>query len=150
MTPNPAKVVVILEELQIPYEAIYVELTELKEPGYESVNPNGRVPGKLAPYQCARVVAYASTQPFTTLTQTSRCGNLVPSSSTSLIPTTRKTNLATLASPKSTTKRSGRTFKRAGRARTLGKQHGSYCTIPSQSTVPRTGTLRRRGGWRAC
>jgi hypothetical protein len=140
MTPNPAKVVVILEELQIPYEAVYVELTELKEPGYESVNPNGRVPGKLTLYQCARFVAYASMQPFMTLTQTSRCGNLVLSFSTLSIPTIRKINSVTLASPKSTTKRNGRTSKPADRARTLGKQHGFCCIILSLSIVPRTGT----------
>ena len=46
ITPNPAKVLIILEELRIPYVGIYVELSELKEPAYESVNPNGRVPGE--------------------------------------------------------------------------------------------------------
>jgi glutathione S-transferase len=50
MVPNPAKIVIILEELQIPYKAVYVELTELKELEYESVNPNGRVPGNLTLY----------------------------------------------------------------------------------------------------
>lgn len=43
--PNPAKVVIILEELGLPYQSKWLELEELKQPTFESVNPNGRVPG---------------------------------------------------------------------------------------------------------
>ncbi len=43
--PNPSKVLVILEELGLPYETSWVELEDLKKEPYESVNPNGRVPG---------------------------------------------------------------------------------------------------------
>ena len=35
---------IILEELGLPYQSSWVELDELKEPAYEAVNPNGRLP----------------------------------------------------------------------------------------------------------
>lgn len=43
--PNPAKVLIILEELGLPYQSSWVELEDLKKEPFESVNPNGRVPG---------------------------------------------------------------------------------------------------------
>lgn len=43
--PNPSKVIIILEELRIPYEGVYIDTPDLKKPEYEAVNPNGRVPG---------------------------------------------------------------------------------------------------------
>ena len=46
--PNPSKVLVILEELGLPYETSWVELEDLKKEPFEIVNPNGRVPGMLA------------------------------------------------------------------------------------------------------
>lgn len=36
----------ILEELGLPYETSWVELEDLKKEPFESINPNGRVPGK--------------------------------------------------------------------------------------------------------
>ncbi|OHE98830.1 URE2 protein [Colletotrichum orchidophilum] len=42
--PNPAKVVMILEELKIPYEHITIDLSVVKEEPYISINPNGRLP----------------------------------------------------------------------------------------------------------
>ncbi|KAK4868235.1 hypothetical protein LT330_007433 [Penicillium expansum] len=42
--PNPKKVVMVLEELKIPYEIKLLEFPEMKQPAYESINPNGRVP----------------------------------------------------------------------------------------------------------
>ncbi|KAJ5647514.1 Glutathione transferase [Penicillium lividum] len=42
--PNPWKVVMVFEELGIPYNAKNVALSDLKKEPYESVNPNGRVP----------------------------------------------------------------------------------------------------------
>ncbi|KAJ5504568.1 hypothetical protein N7463_007442 [Penicillium fimorum] len=42
--PNPTKVVMVLEELKIPYEIKLLEFPEMKQPAYEKVNPNGRVP----------------------------------------------------------------------------------------------------------
>ena len=42
--PNPKKVVMVLEELSLPYETKLLEFPEMKQPTYESVNPNGRVP----------------------------------------------------------------------------------------------------------
>jgi glutathione S-transferase len=43
-TPNPWKVLMVLEELKLPYETKLVNLTDLKKELYESINPNGRVP----------------------------------------------------------------------------------------------------------
>ena len=42
--PNPWKVVFVLKELEIPYEAKELDFPDLKKEPYESVNPNGRVP----------------------------------------------------------------------------------------------------------
>lgn len=42
--PNPSKVLIILEELHLPYESSWVELDGLKQKPYTDVNPNGRVP----------------------------------------------------------------------------------------------------------
>lgn len=43
IVPNPAKVVVILEELGLPYTGKYLELAELKSEPYVSINPNCRL-----------------------------------------------------------------------------------------------------------
>lgn len=43
-SPNPWKVLMILEELKVPYETKPVDISDLKKEPYESVNPNGRVP----------------------------------------------------------------------------------------------------------
>jgi glutathione S-transferase len=44
-TPNPIKVAILLEELNLPYEVKTVDFaTELKSEPYISINPNGRVP----------------------------------------------------------------------------------------------------------
>lgn len=40
--PNPWKVAIILEELGIQYESIYLDLGDLKKEPYVSLNPNGR------------------------------------------------------------------------------------------------------------
>lgn len=42
--PNPWKVVLLLEELEIPYVTNYLGNAELKQPPFEAINPNGRVP----------------------------------------------------------------------------------------------------------
>ncbi|KAF2147122.1 uncharacterized protein K452DRAFT_314344 [Aplosporella prunicola CBS 121167] len=42
--PNPWKVAIILEELEVPYEHKFLEFQEMKQEPYESLNPNGRVP----------------------------------------------------------------------------------------------------------
>jgi len=42
--PNPWKVAIVLEELQIPYELKVMDLGDLKKPPFEKINPNGRVP----------------------------------------------------------------------------------------------------------
>ncbi|KAF4313874.1 putative glutathione s-transferase protein [Botryosphaeria dothidea] len=44
-TPNPIKVAILLEELELPYESKALDFkTELKAEPFISVNPNGRLP----------------------------------------------------------------------------------------------------------
>ena len=43
--PNSAKVLIILEELGLPYQSSWVELDALKKKPFTDTNPNGRVPG---------------------------------------------------------------------------------------------------------
>lgn len=45
--PNPFKVVIVLEELGLPYNAI--PLTNAKEEWYVKINPNGRLPAIVDP-----------------------------------------------------------------------------------------------------
>jgi glutathione S-transferase len=42
--PNPPKVAMILQELDLPHEIIDIEFSDLKKPDYLAVNPNGRMP----------------------------------------------------------------------------------------------------------
>lgn len=42
--PNPWKVVVVLEQLGIPYENKAIAFPDMKKEPFESINPNGRVP----------------------------------------------------------------------------------------------------------
>lgn len=42
--PNPWKVAMVLEELNVPYEIKNIEFPEMKQPPYEKININGRVP----------------------------------------------------------------------------------------------------------
>jgi glutathione S-transferase len=42
--PNPYKVAIILDVLEIPHEYVSVPFSEIKGPAYEAVNPNGRLP----------------------------------------------------------------------------------------------------------
>lgn len=42
--PNPPKVAILLEELGVPYEIIPISFTDIKEPDYLAINPNGRLP----------------------------------------------------------------------------------------------------------
>jgi glutathione S-transferase len=44
MGPNPWKVVIILEELSIPYEQEFMDMADLKKPPFLEVSVNGRVP----------------------------------------------------------------------------------------------------------
>lgn len=42
--PNPSKVLVILEELGVPYKSSLVEPEDLKKKPFTDINPNGRLP----------------------------------------------------------------------------------------------------------
>ncbi|KAJ5836269.1 Glutathione S-transferase/chloride channel C-terminal [Penicillium robsamsonii] len=42
--PNPWKVIMILEELNVPYTHKIITFPDMKKEAYESINPNGRVP----------------------------------------------------------------------------------------------------------
>lgn len=42
--PNPSKVNIVLLELGVPYELVDVPFTDVKNPEYVKINPNGRLP----------------------------------------------------------------------------------------------------------
>lgn len=42
--PNPPKVAMVLEELDLPYEFSTISMADVKGPEYTKVNPNGRIP----------------------------------------------------------------------------------------------------------
>ncbi|KAI1174244.1 glutathione S-transferase [Nemania sp. FL0916] len=42
--PNPPKVMIILKELDLPYEIMDTGFADIKKPEYLAVNPNGRLP----------------------------------------------------------------------------------------------------------
>ncbi|CAM1508938.1 Fc.00g026770.m01.CDS01 [Cosmosporella sp. VM-42] len=42
--PNPWKVIIVLTELEIPYETVWIPYTEIKQEPYIKLNPNGRLP----------------------------------------------------------------------------------------------------------
>ena len=42
--PNPPKVALILNELNLPYEIEPVDFKDVKQPAYLAINPNGRLP----------------------------------------------------------------------------------------------------------
>ncbi|KAI9934516.1 hypothetical protein ASPWEDRAFT_643090 [Aspergillus wentii DTO 134E9] len=42
--PNPLKVMIVLNLLNIPYEVEEVPFSDVKKPEYTAVNPNGRIP----------------------------------------------------------------------------------------------------------
>ncbi|RDL29802.1 Uncharacterized protein BP5553_10667 [Venustampulla echinocandica] len=42
--PNPPKVAMVLDELNLPWTPKYIPHTETKTPEYEMINPNGRLP----------------------------------------------------------------------------------------------------------
>ncbi|KAJ5852636.1 uncharacterized protein N7529_012021 [Penicillium soppii] len=42
--PNPLKIGIILTLLELPFEVVPVEYTDVKLPAYEAINPNGRLP----------------------------------------------------------------------------------------------------------
>ncbi|KAI1108210.1 glutathione S-transferase [Nemania sp. NC0429] len=42
--PNPPKVIMILEDLGVPYKMAATTFADIKKPEYLAVNPNGRVP----------------------------------------------------------------------------------------------------------
>ncbi|KAI1485611.1 URE2 protein [Biscogniauxia mediterranea] len=44
MAPNPWKVVIILEALEVPYKHVYIDISEVKKEPFVRVNPNGRLP----------------------------------------------------------------------------------------------------------
>lgn len=51
-TPNGVKVSIMLEEIGLPYEPHYVDIStnESKDPAFISLNPNGRIPAIIDPH----------------------------------------------------------------------------------------------------
>lgn len=63
--PNPPKVIMLLEELGLPYEAVETGFDELKKPAFLAINPNGRMPalqdpnnGDLAIWESGAILEY--------------------------------------------------------------------------------------------
>lgn len=44
--PNPWKVVLVLEELKVPYQVVSFRFDDIKKPPFINMNPNASVPGK--------------------------------------------------------------------------------------------------------
>ncbi len=44
MGPNPLKVHIVLEELDIPFDYKIISFSDMKKEPFLSINPNGRVP----------------------------------------------------------------------------------------------------------
>ncbi|KAF2477673.1 glutathione S-transferase [Lindgomyces ingoldianus] len=42
--PNPPKIAILLEELELPYEVEDISFPDLKKPEFLAINPNGRMP----------------------------------------------------------------------------------------------------------
>ena len=42
--PNPPKAAIVLAELGIPHNIIPIPLSDVKNPDYVAINPNGRIP----------------------------------------------------------------------------------------------------------
>jgi GSH-dependent disulfide-bond oxidoreductase len=65
-TPNPLKVVVMLEEVGLPYELVPVEIFagQQHQPAYRAINPNGKVPAivddGLALFDSSAILLYLS------------------------------------------------------------------------------------------
>ncbi|RJE22359.1 Glutathione S-transferase protein-domain protein [Aspergillus sclerotialis] len=47
--PNPWKVAIILSSLGIPYETVFVDFKDVKNPPFIDLNPNGRLPAIIDP-----------------------------------------------------------------------------------------------------
>ena len=47
--PNPWKVIIVLAELDVPYEFVWIPYSDIKEEPYSSINPNGRLPSMIDP-----------------------------------------------------------------------------------------------------
>lgn len=45
--PNPWKVIIVLEELGLPWEIVWIPYGEIKSEPYTSLNPNGRLPAMI-------------------------------------------------------------------------------------------------------
>ncbi|RAL12382.1 glutathione S-transferase tpcF [Aspergillus homomorphus CBS 101889] len=63
--PNPPRVAILLAELGLPHEIIPLPLTQVKDPAYVAINPNGRLPaiqdpnnGDLIVWESGAIVEY--------------------------------------------------------------------------------------------
>ena len=62
--PNPPKVAMALEELGLPYEPIFIPISDVKGEEYTKINPNGRLPSIYDPntdltlWESAAIVLY--------------------------------------------------------------------------------------------
>lgn len=116
--PNPKKVIMVLEELEIPYEIKLLEFPEMKQPAYESINPNGRF------------------LRFTTQTRKSSYGSPEQSSNIwSQSTTQREKSASNLTAPSSTKQSNGSISKHRARAHISARQCGSKFTTRSRFSL---------------
>lgn len=47
--PNPGKVSILLTELDLPFEPVEIAMSDVKNPEYTALNPNGRLPTLIDP-----------------------------------------------------------------------------------------------------
>jgi hypothetical protein len=106
--PNPFKVCIVLEALDLPYETHLLELSEVKQESYVKLNPNGRLPTlqdtntglDLFEVSC-------STTELRGGCDAKQNHSLAPSSNISLINTTRTMSSPTTMSSRSTVPSNG-------------------------------------------
>jgi glutathione S-transferase len=56
--PNPWKVVLILEELSIPYDLIWLKFDDVKKKPFTDLNPNGRFPGTYSLAKLSKMLSH--------------------------------------------------------------------------------------------
>jgi len=156
--PNPWKVAIILNELNIPYETELMDFSVLHQgmccqpsssPEQTGKDPDPDLTQQQQQQQnpsSPSTPTAASPPSPTPTTPTSPSGNPAPSSSTCSRPTTRPTPSPTPLPPTSSSPNAGCTSRPQARARTLARGLGSRFTQRRSRSLCSTGTGLRFGG----